>query len=201
MCNQYRSQLILTLFLLQVTPAGRHCLTYDEESWKPTPEEQQDFKRTSDIDHCRTLEIRQSKTKRVRNYLKKCKNALARSSSSEQFAESSSSSWYVEKQINESEVVELEDVFENVKEIGGISDICEVANVIEVKGRSEETSDTSEKEKAAEISSPTLTEPQSEVAGDDGGTCNDAAEPETKGSDQEVKANVSKKKREQFRGR
>lgn len=94
--------------------------------------------------------------------------------------------------------MELEDVFENAKEIGGISDICEVANVIEVKGRSEETNgDAGEKE----IPSPTLTEPQSEVAGDDGGTCNDAdAEPAAKCSDQDAKGNVSTKKNEQFRG-
>lgn len=181
---------------MQVTPTGRHCLTYDEESWKPTLEEQQDLKRTSETDHCRTLEIRQSKTKRVRNYLKKCKNALARSSSGEQshFAESSStSSWYVEKQLsgvlNESEVVELEDVFENVKEISGISDICEVANVVEVKGRSEEVGDRDEKEKSVEFSSPTLTESQSEVVGDDGGTCSDFAESDIR--KEEVKSNVS----------
>lgn len=165
-----------------MTPAGRHCLTYDEESWKPTPEEQ-DLKRASEPDHhCRTLEIRQSKTKRVRNYLKKCKNALARSSSGEQFAsESTSSSWYVEKQLggvlNESEVVELEDVFENVKEIRGIGDICEVANVVEVKGRPED-GERAEKEKGVDVSSPTLTETQSEVEGDDGGTSNQTAGPE-----------------------
>lgn len=189
------------LFQFQVTPASRHCLTYDEESWKPTTdEEQQDLKCISDTDHCRTLEIRQSKTKRVRNYLKKCKNVLSRSSSSDQaqFAESSSSSsWYIEKQIsgvlNESEVVELEDVFEDAKEIGGISEICEKANVVEVRGRSEEAAESckDEKEKATEISSPTLTETQSEVVGDDSGTINDTVQLEVVNSNQEGKANVS----------
>lgn len=188
-----------TLFPFQVTPASRHCLTYDEESWKPTPEEQQDLKCISDTEHCRTLEIRQSKTKRVRNYLKKCKNVLSRSSSSDQaqFADSSSSSWYIEKQIsgvlNESEVVELEDVFEDAKEIGGISEICEKANVVvEVRGRSEETAESckDEKEKAStDISSPTLTQTQSEVVGDDSG--NDTVQPEVVNSNQEGKANVS----------
>lgn len=185
---------------MQVTPAGRHCLTYDEESWKATPDEQ-DLKQISDTDQCRTLEIRQSKTKRVRNYLKKCKNALSRSSSGDQsqFAESSSSSsWYIEKQIsgalNESEVVELEDVFEDAKEIGGISEICEKANVIEVRGRLEEAADSFNKDKkehATEVSSPTLTESQSEVVGDDGGANNDTAEQEIVNSNHEGKANVS----------
>lgn len=185
--------------MLQVTPAGRHCLTYDEESWRPTSEEQQNIKCNSDTDYCRNIEIRQSKTKRVRNYIKKCKNALSRSSSDQtQFAESSSSSsWYLDKQIsgvlNESEVVELEDVFEDAKEIGGISEICEKANVIEVRGRSEEPAELckDETEKAAEISSPTLIEMQSEVVGDDGGTTDDTTELKFVNSNQEQKSNVS----------
>lgn len=188
------------LLPFQVTPSGRHCLTYDEESWKPTAEEQQqDLKYISDTDHCRTLEIRQSKTKRVRNYLKKCKNALSRSSSSDQaqFVESSSS-WYIEKQIsndvlNESEVVELEDVFEDAKEIGCISEICEKANVIEVRGPPDEPVErkNDDKEEATNISSPTLTETQSEVVGDESEACNDTTEIELVHSNKEGKANVS----------
>lgn len=189
------------MFQFQVTPAGRHCLTYDEESWKPTPAEEEDLKHISE---CRTLEIRQSKTKRVRNYLKKCKNVLSRSSSGgdqSQFAESSSSSsWYIEKQINsgvlnESEVVELEDVFEDAKEIGDISEICEQANIVEVKGRPEEVPENDKDEKEeTNISSPTLTEVQSEVVGDDGGTRNDITELNVVNSNQEGKANVSNKR-------
>lgn len=134
-----------------MTPAGRHCLTYDEESWRPTPEDRPPAKDPSERG---TLDVRQSKAKRVRNYLKKCKDALGRSSGG-------GPSWYLEERaLRESEVVELEDVFEDAKEIEGIAEICEVANVVEVRGRPGSGGGV------GDASSPTLTEAQSGAAGE-----------------------------------
>lgn len=156
-----------------MTPAGRHALTYDEESWKPTPEEASKSKEGLNEGSC-TLERHQSRTKRVRNYLKKCKNALSnRSTNSDcnQNSDGSTSSWYVEKQVNVSvhdyQIVELEDVFENVQVVDiGLEDIREVANVVEVKGRAETTNEACENKRAdcqKEESSPILSQVQDEV--------------------------------------
>lgn len=161
--------LIWDFYYFQVTPASRHALTYDEESWKPTPEELSKSKE----DTC-TLERHQSTTKKVRNYLKKCRNVLSsRSTSTDQTqnADGSTSSWYVDKQINvhECQVVELEDVFENAQVVDiGIKDVCEVANIVEVKGRTE-VQNNENVENSQEVhcedtySSPTLTELQGQV--------------------------------------
>ncbi|GLV42576.1 Puratrophin-1-like [Carabus blaptoides fortunei] len=67
---------LLGYLAYQVTPTGRHIRSFEESSWKPiedniqTQDEKfEEFSRQSDE--------RQSKTKRVKNYLKKCKNALS----------------------------------------------------------------------------------------------------------------------------
>lgn len=88
--------------MLKVTPTGRHAVNYDEESWKPTPEEPQKTKKETVEEFNRSSDIRQSTTKRMKNYLKKCKHALGKSSSSSsgssQNHDGASSSWYVEKE-------------------------------------------------------------------------------------------------------
>lgn len=127
--------LLTSLIFFQVTPTGRHCLSYDEESWKPTEDEKTNSKESSP-DVCRTLETRQSKTKRVKNYLKKCKNALGSRSSTAEITqvEYSSSSWYVDDHLNEGEVHEIVEQFEQVKTIDqSIDEKKRVALVVEVK--------------------------------------------------------------------
>lgn len=122
-------------FIFQVTPTGRHCISYDEESWKPTEDEKTNSKESSP-DVCRTLETRQSKTKRVKNYLKKCKNVLGSRSSTAEITqvEYSSSSWYVDDHLNEGEVSEIVDEFEQAKSIHqSIDEKKRVALVVEVK--------------------------------------------------------------------
>ncbi|GJQ70975.1 hypothetical protein Trydic_g889 [Trypoxylus dichotomus] len=119
----------------KVTPTGRHCLSYDEESWKPTEDEKSNSKESSP-DVCRTLETRQSKAKRVKNYLKKCKNALGNRSSTADITqvEYTSSSWYVENHLYEGEVTEIVDEFEQTKTIHqSIDEKKRVAVVVEVK--------------------------------------------------------------------
>lgn len=149
-----------------MTPAGRHAITYDEESWKPTPEEVSNCKEES----C-TLERHQSTTKKVRNYLKKCRNVLSnRSTSSDnQNSSGSTSSWYVDKQISvhECQIVEIEDVFENLEVVDvSLNGLREVANIVEVKGRTEVHDGTCDNEGVyydETNSSPTLTELQGQV--------------------------------------
>ncbi|XP_064215400.1 uncharacterized protein LOC135267235 [Tribolium castaneum] len=135
-----------------VTPTGRHALTYDEESWRSTSEESsskppEELSRSSDT--------RQSATKRVKNYLKKCKNAL-KSGSHEEVA--STSSWYLDELINVSEVNELEDIYEDVQ-VDVDSGVYQVASVVDVVDRNED---------AGAQSSPPLTEEQGKVDGDVG---------------------------------
>ncbi|EFA01095.2 hypothetical protein TcasGA2_TC004018 [Tribolium castaneum] len=136
----------------KVTPTGRHALTYDEESWRSTSEESsskppEELSRSSDT--------RQSATKRVKNYLKKCKNAL-KSGSHEEVA--STSSWYLDELINVSEVNELEDIYEDVQ-VDVDSGVYQVASVVDVVDRNED---------AGAQSSPPLTEEQGKVDGDVG---------------------------------
>ncbi|KAJ8969191.1 hypothetical protein NQ317_000761 [Molorchus minor] len=108
-------------------------------------------RRKKKTDISRESEIRQSKTKRVKNYLKKCKNVLgSRSatlevSSTSEYA-SATSSWYLEEKIeqnlNECEINELEEVFEDAQDnlvLGQCDDLYQVANIVEVKGPSVES--------------------------------------------------------------
>lgn len=122
----------------QVTPTGRHALTYDEESWRQQDESASSKETGEEIN--RHSETRKSKTKRVKNYLKKCKNALgSRTAASEPNSSSSSdaatSSWYIEKslEINESEIKVLDDVFEEVQPFNCFADLTQIASVIDVK--------------------------------------------------------------------
>lgn len=119
-------------------------LTYDEESWKPSPEDQSTSK---DFPvECRSSEFRQSKTKRVKNYLKKCKSVLGKSGTSDNGSGRGSPAWYVDDEViscrlQEGEVLEIEDVFESVQLLSNLdcdfSEICQVANVVNVGGKSE----------------------------------------------------------------
>ncbi|XP_072400076.1 puratrophin-1-like isoform X3 [Diabrotica undecimpunctata] len=126
----------------KVTPTATRAVTYDEESWKPSPDESS----KDEKDSVRSSEIRQSKTKRVKNYLKKCKNVLGSSKSasldvSSVCSESAgSSSWYLEDtniEIKEPQINELEDVFENAQISLNFNDgtsSYQVANIVEVRG-------------------------------------------------------------------
>ncbi|CAH0547509.1 unnamed protein product [Brassicogethes aeneus] len=151
-------------FTYRVTPAGRHALTYDEESWKPNEEEKSKEK----SEFSRSADARQSKTKRVKNYLKKCKNALgSRSNSSEQSSngEPGPSSWYLDNPlgilVNESQVNELEDVFEDAQvDVNLGSKKLEVANVVEVKGpKPDQTVETDDVLKVTPLSKEAFSPP------------------------------------------
>ncbi|XP_056631347.1 uncharacterized protein LOC130441613 isoform X2 [Diorhabda sublineata] len=119
----------------EVTPTVTKAVTYDEESWKPSPEDISKDER----DSLKSSEIRQSKTKRVKNYLKKCKNALGSgkyaSLDVSSVCSANNSSWYIE--IKEPQVNEIEDLFEDVQVCLNINDCSssfQVANVVEVRG-------------------------------------------------------------------
>ncbi|XP_022916262.2 puratrophin-1-like isoform X2 [Onthophagus taurus] len=105
-------------YTYEVTPTGRHCLTYDEESWKPASDDSKSNSKENSPDLPKTESSKQSKTKRVKNYLKKCKNALGNNRSSADITTSveySSSSWYVEDHLNEGEVNEIQEDFQEVR--------------------------------------------------------------------------------------
>ncbi|XP_049818599.1 uncharacterized protein LOC109601686 isoform X4 [Aethina tumida] len=151
----------------EVTPTGRHALAYDEESWKPNSED-----KPKETDLTRNSDIRQSKTKRVKNYLKKCKHALgSRSNSSEQSSNGEPperSSWYLDKQleaiINEGEVNELEDVFEDAQssiDLDVRDGLPQVASVIEVKSNrdSNESEEIDDVVKAVPLDEETFSPP------------------------------------------
>ncbi|KAL3275171.1 hypothetical protein HHI36_019941 [Cryptolaemus montrouzieri] len=119
----------------QVTPVGRQALTYDGDSWKEKGDEVIEENTDSSS---KSFDSKQSKAKRVKNYLKnKCKNALGNKSSSSDISSSSeSSSWYLEKITNKSEISELSEVFEDASEnLGSIGsdEQYQVANVILIK--------------------------------------------------------------------
>ncbi|CAG9864587.1 unnamed protein product [Phyllotreta striolata] len=117
-----------------VTPTSTRALTYDEESWKQSPEDSLADDRTS------LKSTEQSKTNRVKNYIKKCKNALSTSKSASVDLSSASSSWYDDDKsasnVRTHETNELEDVFEEAQvrlDVGSGTSFFQVANVVEVK--------------------------------------------------------------------
>lgn len=137
---------------MQVTPINERAATYDEESWKPSEEEAVKNKK----DLSRSNDVRQSKTKRVKNYLKKCKTALGPSKSASLEVSScddnvsSCSSWYMESQIidnlNRCEINELTEIFEDAHSVkaGDGRGVYQVANIIEVRGPSTTESSASD---------------------------------------------------------
>lgn len=154
------------MFFFQVTPTTDRAVTYDEESWKPSEEETIKDKK----DLSRSNDVRQSKTKRVKNYLKKCKNVLGSSKSASLDVSSCDdnvsgcSSWYIDNQIvdnlNRCEINELEEIFEDAQVSINVtegSSVYQVANIIEVRGPSTSASSASDsnsdKNKAVEESS------------------------------------------------
>lgn len=138
----------------QVTPSNQRAVTYDEESWKPTPEETSSKEKSPEpsTSSSSTSSKQTSKTKKVKKYLKKCKNALGTSKSYSSF--DSKSSWYVDPRLEnlvcESEINELEEVFEDavvVKPLEIHERVkFEVASVIQVKGPPNEKDDNKEPE-------------------------------------------------------
>lgn len=111
----------------------------------------------------------------MKNYFKKCKNALenlstsattdqpSASSSSEHPSENSNCLWYVDdpsSEVKESEVCELEDVFERAQ---GLEEVVveQLANVIDVKSGKAVDVDAG----GDDFPSPPLTEVQAKVDG------------------------------------
>ncbi|XP_044258934.1 uncharacterized protein LOC123007598 isoform X3 [Tribolium madens] len=137
----------------KVTPAGRHALTYNEESWKPSSEDSPKVEELS-----RSSDTRQSTSKRVKNYLKKCKNALKSGSSESHEEAASTSSWYLDELISVSEVNELEDIYEDVQVNVDNRDVYQVASVVDVIRNESRSADA-----GVESSSPPLTEEQGKV--------------------------------------
>ncbi|KAK9882431.1 hypothetical protein WA026_021462 [Henosepilachna vigintioctopunctata] len=130
------------LFHISVSPVGRQALTYDEQSWREKPED--DTAEQEDTSEKTFESNKQSKTKRVKNYLKnKCKIALGtKSTTADQKPSEESASWYLEKITNQSEVSELTEVFEDASD--NLDDLespgpYQVANVIITKAPVEDT--------------------------------------------------------------
>ncbi|KAK4877374.1 hypothetical protein RN001_009880, partial [Aquatica leii] len=129
-----------------VTPTGRHAISYNEDCWKSKPEEQQPPDGSSKLlentptEIGRSSEGRQSKAKRVKNYLKKCKNAIGNKiSSSEASTSNNEDATLVEKDseviLNKSEVNELNEIYENLNQnacLQSVCDLSEVANVVNI---------------------------------------------------------------------
>lgn len=101
-----------------MTPTGRHVRGFEEQSWKPT-EEYHETKPIESTDFTRNSEERKSTTKRVKNYLKRCKNALAGNKSQpEQQAENQCSYWYVDNETKDAEEKTVEDNCEIFEKVG-----------------------------------------------------------------------------------
>lgn len=143
----------MSSLLFQVTPSNDRSVTYDDESWKPSEEETIKDKK----DLSRANEVRQSKTKRVKKYFKKCKNVLGSSKSASldvsycDDSVSTSSSWYIENQIvdnlNRCEINELEEIFEDAQisiDVNEGRSVYQVASIVEVRGPSTTESSASD---------------------------------------------------------
>lgn len=160
--------------LFQVTPTSARAVTYDEESWKPSPEDASKESK-DERDSLRSSEIRQSKTKRVKNYLKKCKSVLGSSKSASLDVSSVSSdsvcgsSWYLEdnnSEIKEGKISELSDVFEDAQvslNVKDCSSVFQVANVVEVRGPPESESYKTENLDKAINETITVSEGEEEI--------------------------------------
>lgn len=118
-----------------MTPVGRPALTYENQSWKEKPNNDSEEPEES---VSKTSESKKSKAKRVKNFLKnKYKTAIgSKSSSSDQSPSGDSASWYLERITVQSEVSEVDEVFEEACEtLGEIESLqpLQVANVILIK--------------------------------------------------------------------
>lgn len=98
---------------------GRPALTYDEESWKPKSEDHNED--TTKLNENQAVpEIRQSKCKRVKNYLKKCKNVIgSKSTNNDQHSKLGIETSSTANKLNENtshydECSELDNVFEKL---------------------------------------------------------------------------------------
>ncbi|XP_060519485.1 uncharacterized protein LOC132697828 [Cylas formicarius] len=136
----------------EVTPTNQKALTYDEQSWKPAPEETPPEKEKDGSNHSSCSQI--SKKKKVKNYFKKCKNALSNKPTSIDLPSSTETSsenaWYVDpkldKPLQTSEVNVIEDIFEDALVVpldGKVT--LEIANIIEVKSAGVFTEDAAPK--------------------------------------------------------
>lgn len=114
------------LFAFQVNPTGRQIRSFEDTSLKELEDKEQDnheSQLSEDLkpeEFSRSSEERQSKTKRVKNYLKKCKNVLSggnasNSTGNSKYPESAFSEaqtncayWYVENEEEEEQEVEFE---------------------------------------------------------------------------------------------
>lgn len=106
-------------FLFQVTPTGRHARGFEESSWKPNEDQQDSFPKqkedTKSDEFNRNSEERKSKTKRVKNYLKRCKDALSGTKPQpETKTEQNCSYWYVENETHVPEHrIDINDAIDN----------------------------------------------------------------------------------------
>ncbi|XP_066257641.1 puratrophin-1-like isoform X1 [Euwallacea similis] len=156
-CSEENADIVIDLlskvggactYCYEVTPTNQKAITYDEESWKPRPEDPLQREKSPDPSTPSTSSSSKSssKAKKVKKYLKKCKNALGSSKSSSfdcetasQISTNSSSSWYVDPRleglIQKGEIHEIVEQFED--EVVDLQDSksvkFEVANIIQVK--------------------------------------------------------------------
>lgn len=119
-----------------MTPTGRHVRGFEESSWKATDDlhdtslKSKDDTRSEEFN--RNTDERKSKTKRVKNYLKRCKDALSGSSKqqNETKNEQNCSYWYVD---NETRVTEhrisINDISENDQHSDSIDNSNKIDNV------------------------------------------------------------------------
>ncbi|KAF5297182.1 hypothetical protein FQA39_LY12197 [Lamprigera yunnana] len=131
---------------IRVTPTGRHAISFNDDCWKPKNEEEA-IEGTSKASESpsdeisRTSEVRQSKTKRVKNYLKKCKNAIGNKIGSSETSDTKNAEKDLEVILNKSEVHELEEVFENVGDnvcLENVRDLSQIANVVDIIDKNED---------------------------------------------------------------
>ncbi|XP_045464093.1 uncharacterized protein LOC123673564 isoform X3 [Harmonia axyridis] len=177
------SKVRLGLYKSLVTPVGRPAITYDNQSWKEKPEKDTE---ESEDSSSKSSDSKKSKAKRVKNFLKsKYKTAIgSKSNGSGQSQSGDSASWYLEKITVQSEVSELNEVFEEACESLEVFDSCEqyrVANVILIKNPAENAEKKSESlgdeatsvgdedrcvvDTESGVTSPFLTETQEEIEG------------------------------------
>lgn len=116
----------MDFFSFQVTPTGRQIRSFEDTSLKALEEKEKDNHEpqvSEDLkpeEFSRSGEERQSKTKRVKNYLKKCKNVLSGGNASNSSgnakypdspfneAQTNCAYWYVENEEEEEQEIEFE---------------------------------------------------------------------------------------------
>ncbi|KAH1011341.1 hypothetical protein HUJ04_000737 [Dendroctonus ponderosae] len=148
-----------------VTPSNQQAITYDEESWKPKPEDSSS-KEKSPVPSTPSSSSKSSKAKKVKKYLKKCKNVLGSSKASTSFdcetasqlsaQSSASSSWYVDSKLDDliqnGKVNEIEEAFDDVQPLKVEPPVqWQVANIIQLKGPQDDDKSENEADKGSDL--------------------------------------------------